>query len=94
MSDLISRDAAVAALEREMSLYPDNRIRYNTNKDATDIIRALPAAPAPQPWTEEQLAEAMYDDTHFAGGWRTSTQVERELCFAHARVALAGPVKP
>ena len=59
MSDLISRDAAVAALEREMSLYPDNRIRYNTNKDATDIIRALPAAPAPQPVVPPEVKLAL-----------------------------------
>ena len=91
MTDLISRDA----IEKELanSCCCEGPLWCWACK-ATRLVEELPAAPAPQPRTEEQLAEAMYDDTHFAGGWRTSTQVERELCFAHARVALAGPVKP
>jgi len=49
MSDTISREAAVAALQNEIARYPDNTIRCNTNRDAIVLLRALPAAPAPQP---------------------------------------------
>ena len=64
MSDTISREAAVAVLVNEID--GDD---YENDAPLTrciDRIRALPAAPAPQPWTEEELARAITDEKAIA----------------------------
>jgi hypothetical protein len=64
MSDTISRWAAVAALEAYLTPYrgtidTGSIHRNGVIGDVIAAIRALPAAPAPQPWTEEELAKAI-----------------------------------
>ena len=57
--DTISREQAIGALEGELLAYPDNRVRYNTNRDAIAMLRALPAI-APDA-VEAEYREAAVD---------------------------------
>ena len=78
MSDTISREAAVAVLVNEID--GDD---YENDAPLTrciDRIRALPAAPAPQPWTEGALISAL-----------TRTEMNRYQAERVALIVLAGP---
>ena len=100
MSDLISRDAAVAALINEC---PDCKSGCEGCFGSASIIRSLPSAPAPQPWTEGELAKAMHAERLEREGCRSNyaderwdeNKSDRERWYASARVALSRAlVKP
>ena len=85
MSDTISRWAAVAALEAYLTPYrgtidTGSIHRNGVIGDVISAIRALPAAPAPQPWTEGALISAL-----------TRTEMNRYQAERVALIVLAGP---
>ena len=94
MNNNISRDKAVAALEDERLYDPvpgsNGDIAYNEAiHDCIRAIRALTSAPAPQPWTKEQLAEAMRE------AWSTDLgngESPAVIWKVMARVALSRPL--
>jgi hypothetical protein len=93
MSDTISREAAVAVLVNEID--GDD---YENDAPLTrciDRIRALPAAPAPQPWTEGELAEAIARRQvilrNVDGGTNIGTMTPADAAML-ARVALSRPL--
>ena len=80
--DTISREQAIGALEGELLAYPDNRVRYNTNRDAIAMLRSLPAI-APSPIEAERVpvavrlaAEILCN--HVEPGWENSKAIVRE----------------
>ena len=79
--DTISREQAIGALEGELLAYPDNRVRYNTNRDAIAMLRALPSI-APDP------VEAEYREAAQAHG---EADIEFELCSCDAAAAVDCP---
>ena len=110
--DIISREQAMGAVgDERIEPLPGSEgdIAYNEAvHDCIVALRALPAdaveaAPAPQPWTEGELAKAMHAERLEREGCRSNyaderwdeSKADRERWYASARVALSRAlVKP
>jgi len=106
VGDLISREQAIAALDSvgddEIETYREGSVDENAAVQACiQALRSLPAdaveaAPAPQPWTEGELAKAMHAERLEREGCRSNyaderwdeSKADRERWYASARVAM------
>ena len=93
MSNTISREAAVKILVNELD--GDDYENDAPLSRCIERLRLLPAAPAPQPWTEEELADAFADTEHATIVYRErykAWHLTPEHGLRLARVALARPL--